>query len=75
MDDLAGRPLVPFFADGGGYGRSRRNVGRRAEKKYAAPKFQQMAPKPEDIPFPSWISESKNKVATKTPKRKKTNEG
>ena len=76
MDDLVGRPLVPFFADGVEDTEEVEETSTTSpEKKYAAPKFQQMAPKPEDIPFPSWISESKNKLATKTPKRKKTNEG
>ena len=78
MDDLVGRPLVPFFADGVEDTEEVEETSTTSpEKKYAAPKFQQMAPKPEDIPFPSWISNSpsKTKVATKTPKKKRTNEG
>ena len=74
MDDLVGRPLVPFFeaveeeedTEGG------EETSTSPEKKYAAPKFQQMAPKPKDIPFPSWIEQKAPKKKTKTPKKKKT---
>jgi adenosine deaminase len=77
MDNLVGRPLVPFFDEGEGQlEEESTTTSTTSEKKYAAPKFQQMAPKPEDVPFPSWIKsasspQQKNKNSKSNKLKKK----